>query len=80
MIFNHNLKLILGNTRILFTADEVAQITAACEEWLIAANTITAPFFIDEIQGGILKDHLIKEDYLALQKVTKYVIFVNHNY
>ena len=49
--------------------DEAMQIICACEEWLMKAKTITDRFTAPEIQGGILKDHLIPKDYLALQKV-----------
>ena len=49
--------------------DEVAQIIASCEEQLLKSKVITAPFTAAEIQGGILKEHLIKEDYLAPHKV-----------
>ena len=49
--------------------DEVVQIIAHCEECLIKAKIITGPFSATEIQGGILKEYLIDEDYLAPQKV-----------
>ena len=42
--------------------DEVAQISAHCEEQLIKAKIITEPFSMAEIQGGILKEHLTEED------------------
>ena len=47
----------------------MAQIIAHCEEHLIKAKIITSPFSATEIQGGILKEHLTDEDYLAPQKV-----------
>ena len=56
--------------------DEVAQIIAHCEECLIKAKIITSPFSATEIQGGILKEYLIDEDYLAPQKVN----FTNHRH
>ena len=56
--------------------DEVAQIIAHCEERLIKAKIITRPFSATEIQGGILKEYLIDEDYLAPQKVN----FADHHY
>ena len=55
--------------------DEVAQIIAHCEEHLIKAKIITGPFSATEIQGGILKEYLIDEDYLAPQKVN----FADHH-
>ena len=53
----------------------MAQIIAHCEECLIKAKIITGPFSATEIQGGILKEHLIDEDYLAPQKVN----FADHH-
>ena len=61
---------------IFYTPDEVAQIIAHCEEHLIKAKIITGPFSATEIQGGVLKEYLIDEDYLAPQKVN----FANHHY
>ena len=58
-----------GFCHILFTPDEVAQIIASCEKRLMKANVISQPFTVAEIQGRILKDHLIDEDYLAPHKV-----------
>ena len=49
--------------------DEVAQIIAHCEEWLLKAKIITEPFSVAEIQGGILKEYLTDEDYLTPHKV-----------
>ena len=49
--------------------DETAQIIAHCEEWLLKAKIITEPFSVAEIQGGILKEYLTDEDYLAPHKV-----------
>ena len=57
-----------GFHRILFMPDEAAEIISHCEERLMQNKTITEPFSA-QIQGGILKEHLIKEDYLAPQKV-----------
>ena len=54
-----------GFKRILFSPDEVAQVIAACEERLLKTKVIIAPFTVAEIQGGILKQHLIDEDYVA---------------
>ena len=54
---------------IFYTPDEAAQIIAHCEERLIKAKIITSPFSATEIQGGILKEHLTDEDYLAPHKV-----------
>ena len=56
--------------------DEVAQIIAHCEECLIKAEIITGPFSATEIQGGILREYLIDDDYLASQKVN----FADHHY
>ena len=58
-----------GFKHIFYTPDEAAQIIAHCEEHLIKAKIITSPFSTTEIQGGILKEHLTDEDYLAPQKV-----------
>ena len=49
--------------------DEATQIICACEEQLLKAKTIVDRFTAPKIQGGVLKDHLIPEDYLAPQKV-----------
>ena len=56
--------------KIFFTPDEAAQIISCCEERLLANKTITDGFTAADIQGGVLKEHLIPEDYLALQKIT----------
>ena len=58
-----------GFQHIFFTPDEVAQIIAHCEERPMKANIISQPFTVAEIQGGVLKDHLQDEDYLAPHKV-----------
>ena len=50
-------------------SDEAAQIIAHCKERLMKANIISQPFTATEIQGGILKDYLQDEDYLAPHKV-----------
>ena len=65
-----------GFKRIFYTPDEVAQIIAHCEEHLIKAKIITSPFSATEIQGGILKEHLTDEDYLAPQKVNFHVVII----
>ena len=49
--------------------DEPAKIIAQCEERLIQKKVITELFTATQIQGGILKEYLIKEDYLVSQKV-----------
>ena len=59
---------------IFYMPDEAAQIISHCEECQIKAKIITGPFSATEIQGGILKEYLIDEDYLAPQKVN----FTNH--
>ena len=64
-----------GFRHIFYTPDEAAQIIAHSEERLIKAKIITGPFSATEIQGGILKEHLIDEDYLAPQKVN----FADHH-
>ena len=53
----------------MFTPDETAQIIAQCEDRLMKANIISQPFTATEIQGGILKEYLQDEDYLAPYKV-----------
>ena len=58
-----------GFCQILFMPDEATEIISHCEERLIQNKTITEPFSALQIQGGILKEHLIKEDYVAPQKV-----------
>ena len=65
-----------GYRHIFYTPDEAAQIIAHCEECLIKAKIITGPFSTTKIQGGILKEYLIDDDYLAPQKVT----FADHHY
>ena len=47
----------------------MAQIISACEERLIKDKVITAPFTATEIQGGVLKQYLIDDDYTAPLKV-----------
>ena len=54
-----------GFKRILFLPDKAAQVIAACKERLLKTKVIGAPFLVAEIQGGILKQHLINEDYAA---------------
>ena len=49
-----------GFRRILFTPDEAAQIIAACEERLLKARIIDAPFTVADIQGGDIKRTLIR--------------------
>ena len=56
--------------------DEAAQIITHSEECLIKAKIITSPFGATEIQGGVLKEYLIDEDYLSPQKIN----FANHHY
>ena len=58
--------------------DEVAQIITHCEERLIQAKTIMEPFSVAKIQGGILKEYLIEEDYLVPHKVSILISFVSH--
>ena len=58
--------------------DKAAQIIAHCEERLIKAKVITEPFSVAEIQGGILKEHLTDEDYLAPHKVNVLSFFASH--
>ena len=41
----------------------------SCEERLMKNSVINKPFTVAEIQGGVLKTHLIDEDYLAPHKV-----------
>ena len=64
---------------ILFMSDEAAEIISHCEERLLQNKTITEPFSAAQIQGGILKEHLIEEDYLAPQKVIIISIFYSQN-
>ena len=47
----------------------------ACEERLLKAKTIDVPFTVAEIQGGILKEHLIEEDYAAPTQVYLFYLF-----
>ena len=54
----------------MFTSDEAAQIIDQCKERFMKANIISQPFTATEIQGGILKEYLQDEDYLAPYKVT----------
>ena len=61
-----------GFHRIWYTLDEAAQIITSCEERLLKTNTITKLFTVVEIQGGILKEHLCDDDYLAPHKVIAY--------
>ena len=54
---------------ILYTPDEAAQIIASCEGRLLKTGTIKEPFTATEIQGGILKEYLIEDDYIAPYQV-----------
>ena len=54
---------------ILYMPDEAAQIIASCEGRLLKAGTIKEPFTATEIQGGILKEYLIEDDYIAPYQV-----------
>ena len=56
--------------------DEAAEIIAQCEERLIQEKVITEPFTATQIQGGILKEYFIKEDYLVPQKVNLANLYV----
>ena len=67
---------IQGFTRVFFTLDEAVQIISCCEERLLANKIITDRFMAADIQGGVLKEHLIPEDYLAPQKVNFNVAMV----
>ena len=68
-----------GFHQILFTSDEAAEIISHCEERLLQNKTITEPFSAPQVQGGILKEHLIEEDYLAPQKVIVILNFYSQN-
>ena len=59
---------------VLYTPDEAAQIICVCEEWLLKDKVITDRFTAVEIQGGILKEHLIPDNYLAPQRVSNFNI------
>ena len=67
---------IQGFTRVFFTPDKAVQIISCCKEWLLANKMITDRFRAVDIQGGVLKEHLIPEDYLAPQKVTFIIAMV----
>ena len=54
---------------MLYTLDEVAQIITSCEEHLLKANFIKEPLTAAKIQGGILKEYLTEEDYMAPHQV-----------
>ena len=60
-----------------FTLDEAAQIISCCEKQLLANKMITDRFTAADIQGGVLKEHLIPEDYLAPQKVNFTIAVAN---
>ena len=57
--------ILQGFKHIWFMPEEAAQIITACEERVLASHIITAPFSMAEIQGGIHKDHLVEDNYLA---------------
>ena len=59
-----------GFTRIFFTPDKAAQIITKCEERLIKVGIRSAPFSVDEICGGVLKELLIPSDYSAPMDVS----------
>ena len=51
----------------------------SCEERLMKNNVINKSFTVAEIQGGVLKTHLIEDDYLAPHKViNNFSHFMNH--
>ena len=58
-----------GFKRILYTLDEAAEIIASCEGQMLKADTIKEPFTAMEIQGGILKEYLTEDDYMAPYQV-----------
>ena len=58
-----------GSKWILYMPDEAAQIIASCEGQLLKAGTIKEPFTATKIQGGILKEYLIEDDYIAPYQV-----------
>ena len=58
-----------GFKRILYTPDEALEIIANCEGRLLKAGTIKEPFTATEIQGGILKEYLTEDDYMAPYQV-----------
>ena len=58
-----------GFKQILYTPDEAAEIIASCEGQLLKAGTIKEPFTATEIQGGILKEFLTEDDYIAPYQV-----------
>ena len=49
--------------------DEAAEIIASCDGQLLKAGTIKEPFTPMEIQGGILKEYLTEDDYMAPHQV-----------
>ena len=71
-----------GFKKIFYTPDEAAEVIAACEEWLIKSGEQTTAFTPDELQGGILKEMLREEDYLAPQQVidfTQHQLFLHYS-
>ena len=58
-----------GFKQILYMPDKVAEIIASCEGWLLKAGTIKESFTAMEIQGGILKEYLTEDDYMAPYQV-----------
>ena len=58
---------------ILYMLDETVQIIASCEGCLLKAGTIKEPFMATEIQGGILKEYLTEDDYLAPYQVNNQI-------
>ena len=58
-----------GFSRVAFSPGEVSEIICGCEERLIKAGVHDGPFTNEEIKSGILKQHLIEEDYAAPFKV-----------
>ena len=65
VIVTHNIATVQTSS---FTVSGISFITQ-CEERLIQEKVIMEPFTVTQIQGGILKEYLIEEDYLAPQKV-----------
>ena len=63
-----------GLKRILYMLDKAAQIIASCEGRLLKAGTIKEPFTATEIQGGILKEYLIEDDYIVPYQVNDQTI------
>lgn len=59
-----------GFKRFYFTPGEAGQVIAECEERIFRETGERKSFTVEEIRGGVLRDYLKDEDYMAPFKVS----------